>query len=104
MFLLRSLSIFITEWADIVNSFLVGGDGRIYEGRGWKAVGVHTYGCNSKAIGISFMGNFEKAQPSATMIDAAMKLIDCEVEKACDLIYKEIFLQFSDTLRRDLSF
>ncbi|GBM58563.1 Peptidoglycan recognition protein 3 [Araneus ventricosus] len=66
---------------NISYSFLVGGDGRIYEGRGWKTVGAHTYGCNSKAIGISFMGNFDKVQPSAAMIDAAMKLIDCGVEK-----------------------
>ncbi|GBO36451.1 Peptidoglycan recognition protein 3, partial [Araneus ventricosus] len=68
-------------WADIGYSFLVGGDGRIYEGRGWKAVGAHTYGYNSKAIGISFMGNFDKVQPSAAMVDAARKLIDCGVEK-----------------------
>ncbi|GFR10182.1 peptidoglycan recognition protein 1 [Trichonephila clavata] len=69
------------KWADIGYSFLVGGDGRIYEGRGWKAVGAHTYGYNSKAIGLSFMGNFEKVASSAAMLKAARNLIDCGVEK-----------------------
>ncbi|KAG8181342.1 hypothetical protein JTE90_017509 [Oedothorax gibbosus] len=69
------------KWSDIGYSFLVGGDGRIYEGRGWKAVGAHTYGYNSKALGISFMGNFEKTKPSAPMLAAAKKLIDCGVQK-----------------------
>ncbi|GFY54473.1 peptidoglycan recognition protein 3 [Trichonephila inaurata madagascariensis] len=69
------------KWADIGYSFLVGGDGRMYEGRGWKGVGAHTYGYNSKAIGISFMGNFEKVPPSAAMLNAARNLIDCGVQK-----------------------
>ncbi|GFS32467.1 peptidoglycan recognition protein 1 [Nephila pilipes] len=69
------------KWADIGYSFLVGGDGRIYEGRGWKAIGAHTYGYNSKAIGISFMGNFDKVAPSAAMLNAARNLIDCGVQK-----------------------
>ncbi|GFQ92964.1 hypothetical protein TNCT_197241, partial [Trichonephila clavata] len=30
------------EYADISYNFLVGGDGQINEGRGWKAVGAHT--------------------------------------------------------------
>jgi len=69
------------KWADIGYSFLVGGDGRIYEGRGWTGVGAHTYNYNSKAIGISFMGNFDKVQPNAAMLKAARSLIDCGVQK-----------------------
>ncbi len=34
-------------WSDIGYSFLVGGDGKIYEGRGWNVVGAHTSGYNS---------------------------------------------------------
>nr|XP_042895180.1 peptidoglycan recognition protein 3 isoform X1 [Parasteatoda tepidariorum] len=69
------------KWADIGYSFLVGGDGRIYEGRGWKAVGAHTYNFNSKAIGIAFMGNFDEKEPGSAMLNAARSLIDCGVQK-----------------------
>ncbi|XP_035204462.1 peptidoglycan-recognition protein SC2-like [Stegodyphus dumicola] len=69
------------KWADIGYSFLVGGDGRIYEGRGWNGVGAHTYNYNSKSIGISFMGNFEKVTPNRAMLTAARQLIDCGMEK-----------------------
>lgn len=38
-------------------SFLVGGNGKIYEGAGWR-VGAHTVGYNDKSISISFLGDF----------------------------------------------
>lgn len=69
------------EWADIGYNFLVGGDGRIYEGRGWKRVGAHTQNYNSKSIAISFMGNFDKELPNTAMLTAAKNLIDCGVQK-----------------------
>jgi hypothetical protein len=34
-------------WCDIGYSFLVGGDGNVYEGRGWDEIGAHTGGFNS---------------------------------------------------------
>lgn len=39
--------------------FLIGGDGTIYEARGWNAVGAHTYGWNNKSVGIAFIGTYE---------------------------------------------
>ncbi|GFY74678.1 peptidoglycan-recognition protein SB1 [Trichonephila inaurata madagascariensis] len=69
------------KYADIGYNFLVGGDGQIYEGRGWKAVGAHTQGYNSKSLGISFMGNFDKIEPSASMLNAMKNLIDCGMQK-----------------------
>lgn len=39
-------------------SFLVGQDGGVYEGVGWKIQGSHTYGYNDIALGIAFIGNF----------------------------------------------
>ena len=45
-------------WADIGYNFLIGGDGVIYEGRGWNTVGAHATSWNSKSLGISFMGNY----------------------------------------------
>lgn len=37
-------------------NFLVGGDGLIYEGRGWGKKGAHTFGFNSQSVGIAFIG------------------------------------------------
>jgi N-acetylmuramoyl-L-alanine amidase len=51
-------------WNDIGYSFLIGDDGRIYEGRGFNVVGAHTQGYNSVGYGVSFMGNFNSTLPS----------------------------------------
>jgi peptidoglycan recognition protein len=45
-------------WSDIGYNFLVGGDGNIYEGRGWERVGAHAPGYNSNSMGICFIGSF----------------------------------------------
>lgn len=39
-------------------SFAVGGEGSVYEGRSWDAVGAHAVGYNSQSIGIVLIGNF----------------------------------------------
>jgi hypothetical protein len=36
----------------------VGGDGNVYEGRGWHQVGAHTYGFNKRSVGIALIGEF----------------------------------------------
>ncbi|XP_020291615.1 peptidoglycan recognition protein-like [Pseudomyrmex gracilis] len=64
-------------WDDIGYSFLIGGDGNVYEGCGWTREGAHTYGYNKKSIGISFIGNFENKNASQKMLNAAHKLIQC---------------------------
>ena len=38
------------KWCDVGYSFLIGGDGKVYEGRGWDEIGAHTFGFNSKVI------------------------------------------------------
>jgi len=62
---------------DIGYSFLIGGDGNVYEGCGWTHEGAHTYGYNKKSIGIAFIGNFENKDASQKMLDAAHQLIKC---------------------------
>lgn len=42
-------------------SFLVGGEGKIYEGVGFHKVGAHTRGYNTRSLGIAFIGNFQGA-------------------------------------------
>uniref|UniRef100_A0A1I8NX79 Peptidoglycan-recognition protein n=1 Tax=Stomoxys calcitrans TaxID=35570 RepID=A0A1I8NX79_STOCA len=62
-------------WADIGYHFLIGGDGNIYEGRGWNVVGAHASGQNLVSIGISFMGNYNNEKPNAAQISAANDLL-----------------------------
>ena len=45
-------------WIDIGYNFLVGEDGNVYEGRGWTRVDAHAAGCNTRSIGICFIGDF----------------------------------------------
>lgn len=40
-------------------SFMIGGDGQIYEGAGWHKVGAHARGWNSKSLGVGFIGDFQ---------------------------------------------
>ncbi|KAG7459305.1 hypothetical protein MATL_G00209290 [Megalops atlanticus] len=51
-------------WDDIGYSFVVGSDGYIYEGRGWKWRGAHTKGHNSRGYGISFIGDYTANLPA----------------------------------------
>lgn len=39
-------------------SFVVGGDGLVYEGRGWTTLGAHAGGANARSVGIALIGNF----------------------------------------------
>ncbi|XP_046565312.1 uncharacterized protein LOC124274026 [Haliotis rubra] len=66
-------------WSDIGYNFAIGDDGNVYEGRGWDAVGAHTGGCNSKSIGIAFIGNFNNREPSEAALNALKKMLECGV-------------------------
>ncbi|XP_077538068.1 uncharacterized protein LOC144150119 [Haemaphysalis longicornis] len=69
------------KWADIGYNFVVGGDGRVYEGRGFGVEGTHTLGHNSGSIGIALTGDYRNATPSDKMLDALQRLIDCGVKQ-----------------------
>ncbi|XP_013388318.1 uncharacterized protein LOC106157269 [Lingula anatina] len=68
-------------WWDIGYNFLVGEDGRVYEGRGWLNQGAHARGFNSQSIGISIMGDFRKHSPSRKAIAELKQLIKCGVDR-----------------------
>ncbi|XP_013142933.1 PREDICTED: peptidoglycan-recognition protein LB-like [Papilio polytes] len=68
-------------WADIGYNFAVGGDGSIYEGRGWKAVGAHAAGYNSVSIGIALIGDFVSELPPAHQLELTKELISFGVEQ-----------------------
>lgn len=61
--------------SDIKYNFLVGGEGNVYEGRGWSKEGAHTRGYNEDSLGIAIIGTFKKIEPNVTQIKAAQNLL-----------------------------
>ena len=45
-------------WNDIGYSFVIGGDGNIYVGRGFNVVGAHAPKYNNKSVGICMLGDW----------------------------------------------
>lgn len=78
--IIQSYHIESRHWWDIGYNFLVGGDGNAYVGRGWTKEGAHTYGYNSKSIGIAFIGTFTNVKPPPQQIAACKYLIEKGVE------------------------
>ncbi|KAM7349105.1 peptidoglycan recognition protein SA isoform 2-T2 [Cochliomyia hominivorax] len=68
------------EYNDIGYNFLIGNDGLVYEGTGWRVAGAHTYGYNANGTGIAFIGNFSAKLPTQMALDAAKKLLECGVK------------------------
>ncbi|XP_033158543.1 peptidoglycan-recognition protein SB1 [Drosophila mauritiana] len=64
------------NFSDIGYNFIVAGDGKVYEGRGFGLQGSHAPNYNRKSIGIVFIGNFERSAPSAQMLQNAKDLIE----------------------------
>jgi hypothetical protein len=66
-------------WDDIGYNFLVDACGQVFEGR-WggierNVVGAHSGGFNSGTVGVSMIGNFERAAPSKAQQDALVNLL-----------------------------
>ncbi|XP_046734928.1 peptidoglycan recognition protein-like [Diprion similis] len=68
------------NWSDITYNFLIGGDACAYIGRGWDHVGAHTYGYNTRSIGISFIGTYNTVAPSDHQMHALEQLIEIGVK------------------------
>ncbi|XP_055686888.1 peptidoglycan-recognition protein LF-like [Lutzomyia longipalpis] len=86
-------------WDDIGYNFLVGGDGSAYEGRGWEKQGAHTKNYNVNAIGIAFIGTFNKVTPPEEQLRAFRNLLQWGIDsKKLDEMYKLFgHRQFSPT-------
>uniref|UniRef100_A0A3Q3KEQ0 Peptidoglycan recognition protein 2 n=1 Tax=Monopterus albus TaxID=43700 RepID=A0A3Q3KEQ0_MONAL len=68
-------------WSDIGYSFVVGSDGYVYEGRGWKHRGRHTRGHNDIGYGVSIIGNYNATLPSRHAMDLLRhRLTRCAVD------------------------
>ncbi|UJR37018.1 hypothetical protein I4U23_029725 [Adineta vaga] len=69
------------EWVDIGYHFLVGENGKVYEGRGWDRQGAHAPGWNNDAFGICIIGDFRTESPNQKALDAVKLWIDCGVQQ-----------------------
>ncbi|XP_055389955.1 peptidoglycan-recognition protein LE-like [Condylostylus longicornis] len=81
---IRYIQVFHVEgqkWDDIGYNFLVGGDGQVYEGRGFGVVGAHAQGYNRMSVGISFVGCFMKELPTENSLNTCKLLIQSGVEQ-----------------------
>lgn len=81
-------------WDDIAYNFLIGGDGCVYEGRGWDKQGAHTkgkrnlwnfllkfiifcaLGYNKGSIGIAYIGTFISNLPNDKQLLAGKLLME----------------------------
>lgn len=83
VFQTRTIQTFHIEsngWNDIGYNFLIGGDGAVYEARGWTKEGAHTLNYNGFSIGIAFIGTYTQQIPPNNMIDTFHKLVTRGVE------------------------
>jgi N-acetylmuramoyl-L-alanine amidase len=71
----------VVGWFDIGYNFLVGEDGRVYEGRGWDREGAHTHLWNSVAVAFSVMGNFMTRLPDPVAMSAVQNMITCGIQQ-----------------------
>ncbi|XP_021052480.1 peptidoglycan recognition protein 4 isoform X2 [Mus pahari] len=69
------------SWCDVAYNFLVGDDGRVYEGVGWNVQGSHNQDYNNISLGVAFFGTQEGHSPSPVALSAMKGLISYAVKK-----------------------
>ncbi|XP_031230486.1 peptidoglycan recognition protein 4 isoform X1 [Mastomys coucha] len=69
------------SWCDVAYNFLVGDDGRVYEGVGWNVQGSHDQNYNNISLGVAFFGTQEGHSPSPVALSAMKGLISHAVKK-----------------------
>jgi len=73
-------------WNDIGYNFLIDRYGTIYEGRAGgitqNVIGAHSEGFNTGTVGISLIGNFQNAKPTAAMQTALVRLLAWRLDVA----------------------
>jgi hypothetical protein len=69
------------RWGDIGYNYLVDKWGNVWQGRAGNenSIGAHASGWNTGTFGVSTLGDFSRARPTASMIDAVSKLIAAEL-------------------------
>ncbi|MFN7132949.1 MAG: carboxypeptidase regulatory-like domain-containing protein, partial [Myxococcales bacterium] len=62
-------------YCDVGYHFLVGQDGKVYQGRVETFLGAHVGGANTNNAGTSFIGTFTSLRAPQTMLDAGARII-----------------------------
>ncbi|EDV50442.1 peptidoglycan-recognition protein SD [Drosophila erecta] len=70
------------KFSDIGYHYLIGGNGKVYEGRSPSQRGAFAGPNNDGSLGIAFIGNFEERAPSQVALDAAKELLEQAVKQA----------------------
>lgn len=63
-------------WNDIGYTFGVGGDGQVYQGRGFNVIGAHAPRYNNRSVGICLIGDWTAELPPPKMLQAVKQLIE----------------------------
>ncbi|KAL7027119.1 hypothetical protein ACKWTF_005315 [Chironomus riparius] len=87
---------------DIPYNYLIGGDGRIYEGRGIEFQGQHTANLdateyNSIGICIAFIGNYQAIAPDSSQISLLAEFVDFYKKKGS--IAEDYIIVLQDDLK-----
>ena len=87
---------------DIPYNFLIGGDEKIYEGRGFNYQGQHTQNLdateyNSIGICVAFIGNYTSVTPNSTTIQLLKDFIQVFVEQ--QIIANDYIIVLQDDLK-----
>ncbi|XP_017039600.1 peptidoglycan-recognition protein SD [Drosophila ficusphila] len=69
------------KFSDIGYHYLIGGNGKVYEGRSPNQKGAFAAPNNDGSLGIAFIGNFEEQAPSQEALDVAQKLLEQAVKQ-----------------------
>ncbi|XP_039485778.1 peptidoglycan-recognition protein SD [Drosophila santomea] len=69
------------KFSDIAYHYLIGGNGKVYEGRSPSQKGAFAAPNNDGSLGIAFIGNFDKQAPSQAALDAAKELLQLAVKQ-----------------------
>ncbi|XP_053407394.1 peptidoglycan-recognition protein SC2-like [Mercenaria mercenaria] len=80
MRIIQNLHMDTRGWDDIGYNFLIGEDGKAYEGRAWDRIGAHTRGWNDVAIAFSIMGDYSNKLPNGDALHAVKVMIECGVK------------------------
>lgn len=66
-------------WPEISYHFLIGGDNRIYAGRGWGRQGANVERFSNQAINIGYIGRFNNDRPTAEAAALLDSLVACGI-------------------------
>ncbi|XP_030380198.1 peptidoglycan-recognition protein SD [Scaptodrosophila lebanonensis] len=72
---LQRFQMVTARFADIAYHYLIGNDGRVYEGRSATNQGAFAIGHNAGSLGIAFIGSFNENVPTDEALKAAQDLI-----------------------------